>query len=150
MSRLPACPNYFVFLLTNLIFIPSYLTASLFRCIHIANNPIKRPLYSFFYSGRPTWKVKSETWKVKSEKWSPYVKSEKWVLVGFPEISMKVCKNASMQVFWVQTFLTKILPGPNFFKPSEPGGLRIFWAFASLFGCMVTPKNSVLAMWLNW
>ena len=56
-----------------------------------------------------------------------------WVLVGFPEISMKVCKNASMQVFWVQTFLTQILPGPNFFKPSVPGGLRIFRAFASLF-----------------
>ena len=34
---------------------------------------------------------------------------------------------------WVWMFLTKILPGPNFFKPSEPGGLRIFRAFASLF-----------------
>ena len=54
-------------------------------------------------------------------------------MVGFPEISMKVCKNASMQVFWVQTFLTQILPGPNFFKLSVPGGLRIFRAFASLF-----------------
>ena len=54
-------------------------------------------------------------------------------MVGFPEISMKVCKNASMQVFWVQTFLTQILPGPNFFKLSVSGGLRIFRAFASLF-----------------
>ena len=55
------------------------------------------------------------------------------VLVGFPEISTKVCKNASMQVFWVETFLNQILPGPNFFKPSVLGGLRIFRAFASLF-----------------
>ena len=38
-----------------------------------------------------------------------------------------------MQVFWVETFSTQILPGPNFFKPSVPGGLRIFRAFASLF-----------------
>ena len=28
-------------------------------------------------------------------------------MVGFPEISMKVCKNASMQVFWVQNFRPK-------------------------------------------
>ena len=55
-----------------------------------------------------------------------------WVLVGFPEISMRVCKNLSMQVFRVQTFSTQILPGPNFFKPSIPGSLRIFRAFASL------------------
>ena len=47
--------------------------------------------------------------------------------------SVQVCKNASMQVFWVKTFLTQILPGPNFFKPRVPGGLRIFRAFASLF-----------------
>ena len=40
---------------------------------------------------------------------------------------------ASMQVFWVQTFLTQWLPSPNFFKLSVPGGLRIFRAFASLF-----------------
>ena len=53
-------------------------------------------------------------------------------MVGFPEITMKVCKNESMQVFSVQFFLTQILPGPNFFKPSEPGGLRIFRAFTSL------------------
>ena len=56
-----------------------------------------------------------------------------WFLVGFPEISMRVCKNPSMQVFWVETFSTQILPGPNFFKPSILGGLRIFRAFASLF-----------------
>ena len=31
-----------------------------------------------------------------------------------------------------KTLLTQILPGPNFFKPSIPGGLRIFRAFASL------------------
>ena len=56
-----------------------------------------------------------------------------WVSVGFSEINTKVCKNASMQVFWVETFSTQILPGPNFFKPSVPGSLRIFRAFASLF-----------------
>ena len=38
-----------------------------------------------------------------------------------------------MQVFLVERFSTQILPGPNFFKPSVPGGLRIFRAFASLF-----------------
>ena len=36
------------------------------------------------------------------------------------------------RTFWAQTFSTQSLPGPNFFKLSVPGGLRIFWAFASL------------------
>ena len=34
---------------------------------------------------------------------------------------------------WAQTFPTKSLPGPNFFKLSVPGDLRVFRAFASLF-----------------
>ena len=55
------------------------------------------------------------------------------VLLGFPEISTKVWKNASMQVFWVKKNSTQLLPCPNFFKPSVPGGLRFFRAFASLF-----------------
>ena len=31
-----------------------------------------------------------------------------------------------------QTFSTKSLPGTNFFKPSVPGDLRVFWAFCEL------------------
>ena len=38
-----------------------------------------------------------------------------------------------MKIFWAQTFLTQNLPGPNFFKLSVPGNLRVFRAFASLF-----------------
>ena len=68
-----------------------------------------------------------------------------WVLVGFPEISMRVCKNPSMQVFWVQTFSTQFLPGPNFFKLSIPCGLRIFRAFASLF-----PIAIAMVLHHNW
>ena len=47
-------------------------------------------------------------------------------------ISIKISPNkkkkiiASMQVFWVQTFLTKRLPSPMFFNLSVPGSLRIF------------------------
>ena len=128
MSRLPACPSYFVFLLTNLIFIPSYLTASLFRCIHIANNPIKRPLYSFFYSGRPTWKVKHEKWKVVALR-------EKWVLVVIPEISMKVCKNASMQVFWVQNFLPKYYLAQTFSNRANPAACASSELLRACFMC---------------
>ena len=43
---------------------------------------------------------------------------------------MQACKYASILS---PKFSTKIFPGLNFFKPSEPGGLRIFRAFASLF-----------------
>ena len=53
-------------------------------------------------------------------------------LRGFELVFLQKCV-ASMQVFWVQTFLTQRLPSPNFFKLSVPGGLRIFRAFASLF-----------------
>ena len=43
---------------------------------------------------------------------------------------MQECKYASILS---RKFSTKILPGPNFFKPSVPGDLRVFRAFASLF-----------------
>ena len=47
----------------------------------------------------------------------------------------KMVKNVRTlkKIFGAQTFLIQSLPDPNFFKPSVPGGLRIFIAFASLF-----------------
>ena len=55
----------------------------------------------------------------------------------------KIYNHILGQVFWVQTFSIQILPGPNFFKPSVPGGLRIFRAFASLFLCTL-PLHSFI------
>ena len=47
------------------------------------------------------------------------------------ELLIRSCTNSarkSMKIFWAQTF-----PTQSFFKPSIPGDLRVFWAFASLF-----------------
>ena len=46
-----------------------------------------------------------------------------------------------MQEFWVETFSTQILPGPNFSKPSVPGDLRVFRAFASLLLVSLRSQN---------
>ena len=47
-----------------------------------------------------------------------------------------------MKIFYSPTFSTQNLPGPNFFKPSLPGGLRIFRAFASLFLSLPGSRSS--------
>ena len=57
-------------------------------------------------------------------------KNENWKIIFF-EWSNSARK--SIQIFWAQTFPTQSLPGPNFFKPSVSGDLRVFRAFASLF-----------------
>ena len=65
-----------------------------------------------------------------------------WPIPGNPTqtqnwkfIFLKLLNSArkSIKIFWAQTFSTQSLPGPNFFKPSVPGDLRVFRAFASLF-----------------
>ena len=74
-----------------------------------------------------------------------------WVWVGFPKISrwggqifcgkkkfdFPKITQFSVKIYlkkiWAQTFSTRSLPGPNFFKPSVPCDLRVFRAFASLF-----------------
>ena len=45
---------------------------------------------------------------------------------------------------FAQTFLTQSLPGQNFFKSSIPGDLRVFRAFASLFGWVQCLKNGTI------
>ena len=46
-----------------------------------------------------------------------------------------------------KTFLTQSLPSPNFFKPSVPGEVRVFRAFASLLLYMRASLNK--DMWQN-
>ena len=50
-----------------------------------------------------------------------------FLLLRMVQFSEKIHK-----IFLAQTFLTRGFPGPNFFKLSLPGGLRIFQTFASL------------------
>ena len=55
---------------------------------------------------------------------------------------MKVCKYAN--ILGPNIFDPKRLPGQNFFKPSVPGGFRIFRAFASLFFSILYALKLVL------
>ena len=48
-------------------------------------------------------------------------------------LCVRVCVRKLMKIFWTQKFPTRILPDPNFFKPSVPDGVCITLAFASLF-----------------
>ena len=60
--------------------------------------------------------------------------SRNWFCVSYPYPNcLSNSARKSIKIFWAQTFLTRSLLGPNFFKLNVPGGLRIFRAFASLF-----------------
>ena len=67
------------------------------------------------------------------------VKKRKLIFLKSPNSARLLMKNV-----WAQTFLTQSLPGPNFFKPSVPGDLRVFQAFASLFPFEWSPDRNII------
>ena len=55
--------------------------------------------------------------------------------VNFPKVyfsKVYFLKVYFLKVYFLETFLNQSLPSPNFLKPSIPGEVRVFWAFASL------------------
>ena len=75
------------------------------------------------------WPVRADSLKVKN-----YTKNTQQIIFF---ISRKINTN----YFGPKLFWTKAFPGPKKLKPSVPGGLRIFRAFASLFFCCCCCKN---------
>ena len=63
---------------------------------------------------------------------------EKKQKIIFLELSNSARK--LVKFFWPQSCWTRSLPGPNFLKPSVPGDLRVFRAFASLLFILLWHK----------
>merc|ERR1712172_105319 len=73
--------------------------------------------------------------------------------VYFPKVyfpKMYFLKVYFLKVYFPKTFLTQSLPSPNFFKPSVPGEVRVFRAFASLFQLVDQRQSTSSALDLHW